>query len=649
MSNDEFFQSDETILAALAGDEPSAQRSAAFAAGDKKLSKAIPCLAELVQSENLGVLEAAERALLRIRGAKTVSHVAPLLRSENPGVRNSAMSILRAVGGDNFKVLAELTCDADPDIRIFIADILGSVGTHAAFDLLSSRLLLDEEANVRYQAAISLGMIGIPEAAESLRAVLDDEEEWVRFAAVEALTNIRDDSCVDIFIQALPKSSPLLASTIVDALGEIKNLKAVPLLLRTLDTTTGPLRNKEVKAIVQILGAKSLSLLGDKDLAKLRPYLVAALTDNDSEVVLAALKGLSVVGDAKGTKAVLKLAEGLDAERDQEILAAASACLTSIGLNGDLAKALNSNSEILLRLAIEALGNIHSERSANVLIEAFGTFDRDMQRLTLEHLVATANEEHIQFFENLLDTSDDAHVIKKALYFLGSKMRRLRSAPLLLKFLTHSYNDVKEAALEACIDLGSSDVNEDLASMAALPDPLMRMMGVYAMGRIDSEAYLEQLAKALHDPEPDVRTVALNALSENGEAVEKHLDVLAPLLKDESRQVRLTLVDILQRSSAPQTAEMLQQALKDADDWVKIRAAESLASRRQVSAVPMLIEMLETTSPIVQFKVIDALSAIGGNMAFRALLEATESSDSEIQEAAAQAVARIRHEHREDI
>ncbi len=45
MSNDEFFQSDETILAALAGDEPSAQRISAFAAVDKNLSKAIPRLA----------------------------------------------------------------------------------------------------------------------------------------------------------------------------------------------------------------------------------------------------------------------------------------------------------------------------------------------------------------------------------------------------------------------------------------------------------------------------------------------------------------------------------------------------------------------------------------------------------------------------
>lgn len=648
MPKDELFQTDASVFEALAGDDPFLQRSAAFTARDKKLAKAVPLLAPLLESENLGVQEAAELALKKIRGPESVRCVAPLLRSENPGVRNSAMSILRKIGGDDFKTLVDLTQDQDPDIRIFMADILGSVGSRVALEMLA-KLVADESSNVRYQAAISLGMLGLPEAAGYLRSVLDDEEEWVRFAAVEALASIQDDSCVDIFIQALPSSSLLVASTIVDALGEMKNLKAVPLLLRSLDTTTGPLRNKEVKAIVNILGAKSLALLGEADVAKLKPYLMAALTDNDSEVVLAALKGLSVVGDAKGSKAVLKLIEGLDLERDQDMLAAASACLSSIGLNGDLSKALQSHNELVVRQAIEALGKIHSERSANVLIEAFDHLDRDMRRLSIEHLIHIASEEHIHFFESLLQKSEDADVIKKALYFLGNKMHRLRSAPLLLKFLTHQYNDVKEAALEACLGLEAPDVNEELAALADSPDLVQRMMGVYAMGRIDSELYLEGLTKALQDPEPDVRTVALNALSENAEAVEKHLDVLAPLLHDSSRQVRLALVETLQRSTSPRTVNMLLEALKDDDDWVKIRAAESLAACREHTAVPQLVGMLYETSPMVQIKIINALSLIGGNLAFRALLEAAASDDPEIQEAAAEAVARISKAHREDI
>jgi HEAT repeat protein len=649
MSKDKARSNEASVLAALSGSDPMDQRSAAFEAAELNMKEAVPRLAELICSSNLGVQEAAEGALLSIRGKEVVSQIIPLLRSDDASVRNSAMEILRRIGVDNIRALSALINDPDPDIRIFTADILGSVGTHLSLELLTHALLDDKEVNVRYQAAISLGMLGMSEAADSLRQVLNDDEEWVRFAAVEALTNIRAESCVDIFVQALPKSSPLLASTIVDALGEMKNFKAVPLLLRRLDESSGPLRNKEIKAIVQILGANSLVLLGEKDIAKLRPYLLAALKDSDKDVVASAMEGLSAIGDAKGTREVIALINRLDPVRDQKLLHAATQCIASIGLNGDLVKALSSSNETVVRAGIEALGNIDSERSANVLADAFWNLDRDMQRLAIDLLSQIATEEHIHFFETVLGKNSDAHVLQKALYFLGNTMHRVRSGPLLLNFLAHPYNDVKDVALEACLALNSPEVNAHLIGLGDSDDPVMRMMAVYSMGRIDCEANIAGLKKALHDPEPDIRKVALSALSANAAQVEDHLDLIAPLLKDENRLVRLAVVETISICATPGAINILFTALDDNDDWVKIRAAETLAGYGQTAAVPKLIDMLHHANPMVIFKVIEALSMIGGNAAFRALLDAaTNNENQDVAQAAIDAVARIRREHRED-
>jgi HEAT repeat protein len=57
------------------------------------------------------------------------------------------------------------------------------------------------------------------------------DEEWVRFAAIEALTKIGDESCLGMLIGALSGSSDLVASMIVDGLGAMGNMKAAPLLL----------------------------------------------------------------------------------------------------------------------------------------------------------------------------------------------------------------------------------------------------------------------------------------------------------------------------------------------------------------------------------------------------------------------------------
>ena len=189
-------------------------RSAAFAAGDMTIEEAIPVLSQQLSNENLGVQEGAEYALRRIRGPKSVDAVLPLLRSDDASIRNVAMDILREIGNDNMEAMRTSLHDPDPDIRIFISDILGHSSSREAGQLLCEALLKDPEVNVRYQAAVSLGNLGYPETVDSLRKAMNDEE-WVQFAVVEALTKINDDRTVTALVQALPTASPLVCSAII--------------------------------------------------------------------------------------------------------------------------------------------------------------------------------------------------------------------------------------------------------------------------------------------------------------------------------------------------------------------------------------------------------------------------------------------------
>ena len=236
--------------------------------------------------------EGAEYALRRIRGPKSVDAVLPLLRSDDASIRNVAMDILREIGNDNMEAMRTSLHDPDPDIRIFISDILGHSSSREAGQLLCEALLKDPEVNVRYQAAVSLGNLGYPETVESLRKAMNDEE-WVQFAVVEALTKINDDRTVAALVQALPTASPLVCSAIIDALGSMGDIKTIPLLFKSLENVSVALRHKTVKAIVQILGGQSLSLLAPKMQERLRVYLLDALTDNDEDILMAALQGVS--------------------------------------------------------------------------------------------------------------------------------------------------------------------------------------------------------------------------------------------------------------------------------------------------------------------------------------------------------------------
>ena len=82
----------------LGGNDPDVLRDAAFDAGESGCLAAVPLLANLLCSHNLGVQEAADRALRRIGGKEVVAAVKSLLRSDDAPARNAAMDNLRDVG-----------------------------------------------------------------------------------------------------------------------------------------------------------------------------------------------------------------------------------------------------------------------------------------------------------------------------------------------------------------------------------------------------------------------------------------------------------------------------------------------------------------------------------------------------------------------
>lgn len=631
------------LVERLQSDDPDIIREAAFEAGELKVKAAVDSLAEHIQSDNLGIQEAAEFALRQIRGARVVQAVSPLLRSENASIRNSAMDILREVGADDMKTLMALLHDEDADIRIFAADILGTSGKPMAVTMLAEVLLHDAEVNVRYQAGISLGVLGFSEAAESLRSAMKDEE-WVQFAAVEALAKIRDDSCVSILINALKDSSLLVASTIISALGEMGNMKAVPLLLKQLDVVSGPLRNHAVKAIVQILGAPSLELLSPKEQESFRTYLLVAMEDEDEEILSAALTGLSVLGDAEGTSAVLELLKRIDPVREHELYEAALHCLVSIGFNEALQKGLRVDNEVIREACMQACGEIGNRQSLDELKSLFDSVGRDGQRTIMEFLAQRGDQTDVPFFLEVLGQHADSHVIKNALLFLGNHADAVNCSAMLLSFLEHPYDDVKETALDACLQLHDAAVNAHITDLRHDAVPVKRMMAVYAMGRIGVMAYLDDVLEALEDEVPDVRKVALAAI---GEACDEHPELLSkllPRLHDENRDVRLALVSIAGAHDSEESLRLLVLSLQDQDSWVKIRAVESLGRKRVPDVVPTLVQMVEGSELLVMLKVIEALGAIGGNVAFRALLGLTSHEDPDVQQAVESAISQIQEE-----
>jgi len=633
-------------LALLRSDDKEIVREGAFRAGEDNCVETVEILAELLQTNHLGIQEAADSSLRKIGGKETVQAVLPLLRADDAPVRNLSMDILREVGSQDLGSLIAMIHDEDADIRIFVTDILGSTDNLLAVEPLCEALLKDPEVNVRYQAAVSLGELGKEEAASCLNKAIADEE-WVQYSVIEALTKIGHSSSVDAMVKALDNASDLVASMIIDSLGEMGNVKAVTMLLRRMEDSHTALRNKIVKAVVKILGGKSLTLLSADERDRFRQYLLVALKDEDEEIQDAAIQGLAYVGGEKASEGILQIACALDQDRDQERLNVIISDLAEIGVTEALKTGILSEDQDVARVAVQALSQISPESCSNehevcaVLMEAFWQVGLPVQRQIVSVAAESGDEQAKDFFVKILEEHTDGTVLKSAVYLLGEKLKLAEVADKIFQLLDHQYDDVKEAALEACIAINGEVVRDRFAEMFTSDEPVHRLMSAYALGKLGALDNLEILKQALEDEVSDIRKVAVEALASACDVSDVWRPLILSKLSDESKDVRLTVIEIMGQCYMEDFVPYLIDALDDDDDWVKIRSMDALGEHKAVKAAPKLIEMLENPNRFVVMKVIEALGNIGGTSAFRALLEIMNSDEYELVSAAEGAISKI--------
>ena len=400
-----------------------------------------------------------------------------------------------------------------------------------------------------------------------------------------------------------------------------------------------------VKAVVKILGGRSLTLLSDDERERFRQYLLVALEDEDEEIQDAAIQGLAYVGGEPASRGILRIAAGLDSDRDQDRLRTIISCLAQIGLTDALREGVLGEDQVAASVAVQTLSLIAPERCGRhgvceVLMNAFWETQLPIQRQIISVAADRGDESGKDFFLRILEEHTDGTVLKSVVYLLGEKLKLAEVVDRIFPLLEHQYDDVKEAALNACIAIGGDAVLARFRDMAGSDDPVHRFMATYALGKLGAGENLEYLKQAVEDEVPDVRKVALEALAGIGD-----FNVWWPLalqrLCDENKDVRLTVVEIMGQYYDKQMIPHLLDALADEDDWVKIRAIDALGEHEIVEGVPRLVEMLKNTNRFVVMKAVEGLGRIGGAEAFNALLEVTNSDEYELVSAAEEAITRI--------
>ncbi|MBI5723330.1 MAG: HEAT repeat domain-containing protein [Planctomycetes bacterium] len=130
-----------------------------------------------------------------------------LLREKpKPREEDVVRNELQAIGNPATPELVSLLNNENDKIRFFAVDFLGSVGDARAVDPLIQVLEKDNEAGIRFYAVISLGNLGDKRAVEPLiRALQKDKGVWSRGAEAGSLVKLGDPRAISALEEAMQK------------------------------------------------------------------------------------------------------------------------------------------------------------------------------------------------------------------------------------------------------------------------------------------------------------------------------------------------------------------------------------------------------------------------------------------------------------
>jgi HEAT repeat protein len=396
-----------------------------------------------------------------------------------------------------------------------------------------------------------------------------------------------------------------------------------------------------VAAIIKILGSRLVTLLGAGEKEKLRSYMLAAMKDSDTDVQDTVVQGLAALKGPGAVESIFELALTFDPDRDHERLLLFLDCLGKIGFTPEVEKFMLEKGDLAVFIGVEVASRAPSREAVLFLQKIFWQQPRDLQRAVIIALAAQGISEDLDFFLDVLSRHEDGNVLKAALIFLGRRGDAAGVGEKVAALLSHPYDDVRDAALDACIALHDEAIVGYFLSMASSEDPMQRMMAAYALGAIDAQAFEHILLKSLDDSEAQVRKVALEALSRQCPLPPERLSRIEAMAGDPDSEVRLTVVSVLGGCDGPRFDVHLLKGLQDEDPWVRARCIENLGRRGVVGAVPELVGMLGDENQLVVIKAAEALGYIGGETAFRALLSLMDHENPDVQAAVEEAVDRI--------
>ncbi|WP_255552857.1 HEAT repeat domain-containing protein [[Phormidium] sp. ETS-05] len=601
----------------------------AVSANDTDMNSHVRLLVTALGDESWRVRQAAVDGLARNSDESLVPILVRLIREEltDLSVLNSTLSVLAL---SNLNTIAPLSAllrsEEDPNLRIYVAQVLGELHDSQAIPVLIE-VLADPDVNLRYHAIEALGSLRAVEAVEALAEIAESRDFFLAFPALAALMRIGEPTVAPRLVPLM--QDELLCEPAAGALGLLGDKDVVKPLAGLLNLPDAPAAGI-ARALAtlyhryeQVYGEGMQIVLEARAAISRAAHdnLVGALPSANSEELEALVLVLSwLEGDAIERALVGLLDSGTVGEMAASALVRYGSRATEL-----LITQLNSDKEEAARRATVALGQIGDPAAVPSLTAMLRRAAGLRGGLTLETEVVQ---------DRLLDReSQMAIACAEALAKIGLREADSEQSRLvmeaLIELLGNEDAGIRQAAIAALDSLGHPEMPAYLIgdsapwsrpSLLRHPNAYVRESAVKIAGYFGFPECVPYLLEACADPEERVRRAAIEILPYL-EMDDRVLPLLANALCRDDPSVRAAAARALEMVEVEEAMSSLLQALQDTDVWVRYYAVRSLGRMGREEALPFLSRLVQDVAeaPQVRVAAVKALGNIDGVEAVKVL------------------------------
>jgi HEAT repeat protein len=612
---------DPLLIEQARSSDPDARQKAAYLVAHATDGRDLPLMFELLGDKDWRVRKTIVDGFVGDPEPAVIDGLLNALAdAENAGKRNSATEALMRIGTAAIDpIVSRLKSEQDVDVRLSLVNLLGDLRSAAGFQMLLDILAHERDINVASSVVSSIGKYRDAAALPHLVRVLQREDLWLKFHAIEALGEIGDRA-------ALPQILPLyseksLRKPVLEAIGKIADVGTVSFLLRII-AEDEKLNLTALRALVRIAEANKprIVMQAERQLVqrkfresfpkeKIPPLVEHLHATTKRDVKLFILKFLGWSGDERALPVLMSYLEQPDTAETaaQALIDFGRGAVPSI-----LSTLRNADEDEVVALLLRTLNVIGGTEAIPNILPFLDHENPMIRRLAVETLGEITDPRSIDYLLAKLDDPD-----------VASQQAAVNS----ISALVAAFPEIK------------SDVLMKIRKLLQSPSTPVKLNALSVFVNVQGEGYHDELLLASKDSDPVIRQKAVSLMGKFGE--ERFADQLVLSLADEATGVRLAAINAIVRLRPEKGVEPLISSLEDGDVWIRTAAAQALGEYRDAGVLQPLIHHLEHDLPPVRIAAIEALGKSERTQVKDVLFRAAYDLDLEIRRAAILALARI--------